>query len=61
MHGLIINVKYSKVVQLSAIRHSSNTNDAKKKKKKKSIMKKKIKLGCVVSSSELQVVTCFIQ
>lgn len=34
MHGLIINVKYSKVVQLSAIRHSSNTNDAKKKKKK---------------------------
>lgn len=57
MHGLIINVKYSKVVQLSAIRHSSNTNDA----KKKSIMKKKIKLGCVVSSSELQVVTCFIQ
>lgn len=29
--------------------------------KKKSIMKKKIKLGCVVSSSELQVVTCFIQ
>lgn len=60
MHGLIINVKYSKVVQLSAIRHSSNTNDA-KKKKKKSIMKKKIKLGCVVSSSELQVVTCFIQ
>lgn len=59
MHGLIINVKYSKVVQLSAIRHSSNTNDA--KNKKKSIMKKKIKLGCVVSSSELQVVTCFIQ
>lgn len=59
MHGLITNVKYSKVVQLSAIRHSSNTNDA--KKKKKSIMKKKIKLGCVVSSSELQVVTCFIQ
>lgn len=58
MHGLIINVKYSKVVQLSAIRHSSNTNDA---QKKKSIMKKKIKLGCVVSSSELQVVTCFIQ